>query len=134
MSNRNLCVFSGYLGRDPEMRYTPSGQPVTNFSIGVSKKFNRSDGTKGETTVWPKLVAWGKLAEIINQYCAKGKFVIVECELTGAEAWKSGEEVKGAAVFRVKEIEMVGGGGERTERHQEAPGDGPEVPEDDFEF
>ena len=56
-------IVVGYLGRDPEMRYTSSGVPVTNFSIATTRKWTSQDGTPGEKTTWFRVTAWRKLAE-----------------------------------------------------------------------
>lgn len=71
-------VIVGNLGRDPEMRYTPSGQAVTNFSVATNRRWTNSDGSPGEETCWWRVTAWGKLAETCNQYLSKGRQVLVE--------------------------------------------------------
>ena len=71
----------GYLGRDPEMRYTPSGQPVTNFSIATSRKWAGQDGQQRNETVWWRVTVWGRQAETCNQYLVKGQQVLVEGRL-----------------------------------------------------
>jgi single-strand DNA-binding protein len=69
----NLCHFIGRLGRDPEIKYTPDGKAVANLSIACGQKWkDKNTGEKQEKTEWVKLVAFGKLAEIIGQYCKKG--------------------------------------------------------------
>ncbi len=70
-------VIVGHLGRDPEMRYTPNGKPVTNFSVAVSRKYNGKDGKTVEKTKWFRVTAWDKLAELCNQYLRKGRLVLV---------------------------------------------------------
>ncbi len=71
-------VIVGYLGRDPEMRYTPDGTPVTNFSVATSRKWTNQDGSQSEETVWFRVTAWRRLAETCNQYLSKGRMVLVE--------------------------------------------------------
>ncbi len=68
----NKVLIIGNLGRDPEMRYTPSGKPVTSFSVAVSRGWTTSAGERREATEWFNVVAWGNLAEICNQYLRKG--------------------------------------------------------------
>jgi single-strand DNA-binding protein len=75
----------GNLGRDPEMRYTPSGAPVTTFSVATTRVYNRADGTKVEETVWFRVTTWGKQAENCNQYLKKGAKVAVIGRLTPGE-------------------------------------------------
>jgi len=74
-------IIVGYLGRDPEMRYTQDGTPVTNFSVATSRKWNRPDGSQGEETIWFRVSAWRRLAETCNEYLQKGRLVLVEGRL-----------------------------------------------------
>jgi single-strand DNA-binding protein len=74
-------MIIGNLGRDPEMRYTPSGKPVTTFSVATSRTWNTSDGEKREETEWFNVVAWSSLAEICKQYLTKGQQVYIEGRL-----------------------------------------------------
>jgi single-strand DNA-binding protein len=75
-------IIAGNLGRDPEMRYTPSGQAVTNFSVAVNESFTSSSGERIQRTIWFRVSAWGKQAETCNQYLKKGRMVLVEGRLT----------------------------------------------------
>lgn len=77
----HTIILVGYLGRDPEMRYTPSGQAVTNFSVAVNDGYTNSQGEKIDRTIWVRVSAWGKQAEICKQYLAKGRRVLVEGRL-----------------------------------------------------
>ena len=70
-------IIVGYLGRDPEMRYTPSGDAVTNFNVASSRRWTNQDGSPGEQTTWYRITAWRKLAEICNEYLSKGRPVLV---------------------------------------------------------
>jgi single-strand DNA-binding protein len=76
MSYQNL-ILVGNLGRDPEMRYTPNGAPVTNFSIATNERWTDSDGEAQERTTWFRISAWGRLAEVTNEYLNKGRQVMV---------------------------------------------------------
>jgi single stranded DNA-binding protein len=58
----------GNLGRDPELRHTPDGKPVTNLSVATNRKWTNADGTPGEETVWFRVACWGKLAEVCSEY------------------------------------------------------------------
>ncbi len=78
-------VLVGNLGRDPEMRYTPSGSPVTSFPVATSRKYTTTDGQLKEETVWFRVQVWGKQAETVNQYLTKGRQVLVEGNLIGDE-------------------------------------------------
>jgi single-strand DNA-binding protein len=77
----NKVMIIGHLGRDPEMRYTPSGKPVTNFSVATSRSWTTSDGEHRNETEWFNVVAWSSLAEICNQYLVKGQQVYIEGRL-----------------------------------------------------
>ena len=71
-------ILVGNLGRDPEMRYTSDGTPVTNFSMATSEKWTGQDGQQQERTIWWRVSAWRRLAETCNQYLSKGSQVLVE--------------------------------------------------------
>jgi single-strand DNA-binding protein len=73
----------GNLGRDPEMRYTPSGQAVTTLNVATTRKWAGNDGKQHEETMWIRVSVWGKQAETCNQYLSKGSKVFVEGRLNG---------------------------------------------------
>jgi len=81
MSYQKLIIV-GYLGNEPEMRYTPDGTPVTNFNVATSYRWTNRDGSKGEETVWFRVTVWRKQAEIAQQYLQKGRQVMVEGRMT----------------------------------------------------
>ncbi|UCD98968.1 MAG: single-stranded DNA-binding protein [Chloroflexota bacterium] len=83
----NKVMIIGRLGRDPEMRYTPSGRPVTTFTVATSRTWNSSDGERHTETEWFNIVAWGSLAEICNQHLVKGQQVYIEGRLQ-TRAWE----------------------------------------------
>lgn len=89
----NKVMIIGRLGRDPEMRYTPSGRPVTTFSLATSRTWNTSDGERRTETEWFNVVAWGSLAEICKQYLNKGQQVYVEGRLQ-TRHWDDSEGTK----------------------------------------
>ena len=82
----HTTILVGNLGRDPEMRYTPSGQAVTNFSVAISDNYTNSNGEKVDRTIWVRVSTWGRLAETCNQYLKKGSKVLVEGRLTVDQA------------------------------------------------
>ena len=77
----NKVMIVGNLGRNPEMRYTPSGRAVTSFSVATSRSWVNAEGARREETEWFNVVAWGNLAEICKQYLTKGQQVYVEGRL-----------------------------------------------------
>lgn len=77
----HTIIIVGNLGRDPEMRYTPSGQAVTNFSVATNRQYTGSDGNLVKETIWFRVSTWGKQAEICNQYLRKGSKVLIEGRL-----------------------------------------------------
>ncbi len=78
----HTIIIVGNLGKDPEMRYTPSGQAVTSFSVATSRKYTTGGGEQVEETIWFRVSAWGKSAEVCNQYLKKGSKVLIEGRLT----------------------------------------------------
>lgn len=87
----NKMILVGYLGNDPELRYTPSGQAVANFSIATTEKWKDSEGNKQEHTEWFRCVAWGKQAEILAEYAKKGALLFVSGPLR-TEKWKDKDD------------------------------------------
>jgi len=77
----NKVILIGNLGRDPEVRSTPSGQPVASFTLATSRKWRDKNGQRQEQTEWHSIVVWGKQAEIAGQYLTKGKQVYIEGRL-----------------------------------------------------
>src|SRR5208282_5102122 len=74
----NRVILIGRLGRDPELKYTPSGAPVAKFSLATDESFKDKTGEKQEHTEWHNIVAWNKLAEICGEYLTKGKLIYIE--------------------------------------------------------
>ena len=77
----NKMLVIGNVGTDPEMRYTPNGNPVTSFRLATGRTYTTADGEKHDETEWFTVVAWSQLAEQTNQYLTKGKKVYVEGRL-----------------------------------------------------
>jgi len=101
----NRVMVIGNLGRDPEMRYTPDGQAVTSFSLAATRTWTSAGGGRHDVTEWFNVVSWGSLAEICNQYLAKGRRVYVEGELR-TRGW---EQPDGNKHFRTELVtnEMI---------------------------
>ncbi|HOT90386.1 MAG TPA: single-stranded DNA-binding protein [Anaerolineae bacterium] len=96
-------IIVGNLGRDPEMRYTPDGTPVTTLSVATNRKWNNPDGTKGEETTWFRVTVWRKQAEVAAQYLSKGQQVMIEGRLApdrntgGPRIWTRQDGTAGAS-------------------------------------
>ena len=101
----NKVMIIGRLGRDPEMRYTPSGRPVTTFSVATSRTWNTSEGERRTETEWFNIVAWGSLAEICKQFLNKGQQVYVEGRLQ-TRHWEDAEGNK-HSVTEIVANEMI---------------------------
>ena len=109
----NKVMIIGHLGRDPEMRYTPSGRPVASFSVAVSRNWKSSNGERKSETEWFKIVAWGRLAEICKEYLHKGQQVYIEGRLQTRQ-WEDKEGQQRTSVEVVaNEMTMLG---ERREK------------------
>ncbi|HEY3313519.1 MAG TPA: single-stranded DNA-binding protein [Anaerolineales bacterium] len=135
----NKVMIIGHLGREPEMRYTPSGRPVTTFTVATSRSWNTVDGERHSETEWFNIVAWGNLAEICKQYLTKGQQVYIEGRLQ-TRRWEDKEGNKHSSVEVVaNEMMMLG------DRREAGPGstlpadnaEASEIPttdEDEFPF
>ncbi len=81
MPGLNRVELMGYLGRDPEVRYTPKGDKITHFSLAVSRRWKAADGSAREATDWFNIEAWGRQGEICQQYLHKGSLIYLEGRL-----------------------------------------------------
>lgn len=88
MVGLNKMMAIGNVGTDPEMRYTPNGNPVTSFRLATGRSYTASDGERKQETEWFTVVAWNQLAEQVNQYLVKGRRVYVEGRLK-SNTWTS---------------------------------------------
>ena len=131
-------VVVGHLGKDPEMRYTPSGVPVTSFSVATSRKWTNANGEQQEKTTWFRVTCWKKLAELTAQYLQKGRLVLVEGDID-ASAWTDKEGNPRASLeLTATGIWFLGGRGESGEGvpagANAGGGEGFPVSEDDIPF
>jgi single-strand DNA-binding protein len=117
------------------MRYTPSGVPVTNFSVAVNRRWTNSDGTDGEEVTWYRVTAWRRLAEVCNEYLTKGRQVLVEGRLipdpeTGGPRVWTGKDGVARASFEVtaSQVRFLGSGNGNS---AQAPDEGAEPEEDE---
>ena len=92
-SGLNKAILIGNLGRDPEVRYTPSGVAVANFSIATSETWTNKDGEKETRTEWHRIVAFGRLGEICGEYLSKGRQIYIEGRIQTRD-WEDREGIK----------------------------------------
>jgi len=88
MASLNKVMIIGNLGSEPEMRFTPNGNPVTSFSVATNRVYTTPDGERKQETEWFNVVAWNKLAEQCNQFLTKGRLVYTEGRLH-TRSWES---------------------------------------------
>jgi single-strand DNA-binding protein len=133
-------ILVGNLGRDPEMRYTPSGAAVTNFSMATSEKWTGQDGQQQERTIWWRVSVFGKSAEASNEYLKKGSKVLVEGRMnadqkTGNPRLWQGQDGQTRSSFEVTALTVKflsgrsdGGGGPGGGMMEAEPSDESEIP------
>lgn len=144
MSYHKITIV-GNLGRDPEMRYTPGGQAVTNFSVASNRSYTTSNGERVKETVWFRVSAWGRQAETCNQYLNTGSQVLIEGRITpdkesgGPRIWTR-QDGTPAASYEVtaERVVFLSGRGEEGSGgsgYQQSGGgyQGGEGPDDDYE-
>lgn len=134
----HTVIIAGNVGRDPEMRYTPSGQAVTSFSVASSRSYTNSTGARVEETIWFRISAWGKLAETCNQYLRKGSKVLVEGRLVAdtngsPRIWTRQDGTPGTSFeINASTVRFLSS---RNEAGGEEPGEGPaSMAEDEIPF
>jgi len=107
----NKAILVGNLGRDPEVRFTPSGRAVANFTLATTERWTDPDGNRKEHTEWHTIVVWGKQAETCGQYLSKGRQVYVEGKIRSREYEdKEGHKRKVTEVI-ADNVRFLGGGG-----------------------
>lgn len=107
----NKVILMGNLTRDPEVRTTPSGQSVTNFSLAVNRTWRAADGTNQESVSYIDCVAWGKTGEIIAQYMQKGRSLLVSGRLD-QRSWEQDGNKRSKVEVIVEDFNFVGGAGD----------------------
>jgi single-strand DNA-binding protein len=125
----NKIMIIGRLGRDPEMRYTPSGRPVTSFTVATSRMWNTSEGERRVETEWFNVVAWSNLAEICKQHLSKGQQVYIEGRLQ-TRNWDDSEGNKHTPIEIVANEMII-----LSERREaEGSSEAESIEEDEFPF
>src|SRR3954467_10336243 len=114
----NKVILVGRLGQNPEVRYTPSGAAVANFSVATNESWADKSGQKQERTEWHKVVVWGKLAELCSQFLAKGRQVYLEGRLQTRQWQDKDGQTKYTTEIQAQTVQFLGGQG--AERGQGA--------------
>lgn len=136
MASLNKVMIIGNVGTDPEMRFTPNGNPVTSFRIAATRTYTGSDGERKQETEWFTVVCWNKLAESCNQFLTKGKRAYVEGRLQ-TRTWEGQDGQKRSRVeivaSRVLFLDRGGMSAAVAEENKVAEGEG-EIEPDDLPF
>jgi single-strand DNA-binding protein len=122
MASLNKVMIIGNLGTDPEMRYAPSGNPVTTFRIATTRSFPTSEGERKQETEWFTVVAWNKLAESCSQFLNKGRRVYVEGRLR-TRSWEGQDGQKRSRVEIVAQTVLF------LDRAEPSPAESPPPPQ-----
>lgn len=117
MASVNKVILVGNLGRDPELKYTPNGTAMANFTLATNEKWKDKEGKEQEATEWHRIVVFGKLAEICGEYLHKGRQIYLEGKIR-SRTYKDREGVE-KTVYEIRAENMVmlgrGEGGPRSE-------------------
>jgi len=128
----NKVILIGNLGRDPELKMTPSGQALARFSVATTETWKGQDGSKQSKTEWHNIVVWGKQAEIAEKYLRKGKQVMIEGRIQYREYTDQAGVKKTACDIRCDNFVMLGkmeeGGGRSSGGHRDEGFDEPMPP------
>lgn len=114
MASFNKIIIVGYLGQDPVIRYTPSGEAVCNFSVATTERRKDQSGEFQDHTTWFKVVVWGKKAETANQYLAKGKQAYIEGRLRQQEYTDRDGNRRTSLEVTVSDLHFLGARGDEA--------------------
>jgi single-strand DNA-binding protein len=122
----NKVILVGRLGKDPELKYTPSGAPVAKFSLATDESFKDKTGEKQEHTEWHNIVAWNKLAEICGEYLTKGKLIYIEGSIRSRQWQDQSGNKRTSYEIIANQMQMLGsksdsGGGGMNRPAQDRP-------------
>lgn len=106
----NKVILVGRLGQAPEVRYTPSGAAVANFSIATNESWTDKSGQKQERTEWHRIVVWGKLAELCKQYLTKGRQAYIEGRMQTRQWQDKDGQTKYTTEVMAQTVQFLGGG------------------------
>ena len=122
MGSFNKITIVGYLGRDPELRYTPQGTPVCDFSVATTERRKDKSGEPQDVTTWFRVSFWGRQAEVASQYLNKGKLVYVEGRLSQREWQDRDGNLRTSLDVNGTDIQFIGPRGEEAGlREERAP-------------
>jgi len=125
----NKAILIGRLGKDPELKYTPSGRAVCTFSLATSERWTGQDGQKNDATTWHNIVAWAKQAEIMKEYLHKGKEVYIEGRISNRSYEKKDGTRGYISEVVVQNFQFLGSKSENHEAAPQAPEAAAPVPE-----
>lgn len=108
MASVNKVILIGNVGRDPELRYTQSGQAVANFSLATTERFQNRNGEREERTEWHRIVAWGRTAELCAQYLSKGRSTYIEGGLRTREWEDRDGQKRRTTEIHVNNVQFLG--------------------------
>lgn len=121
MPSFNKIILVGYLGRDPELRYTPQGTAICKFSIATSEKRKHNDGEAEESTTWFRCTAWGRQGELAQEYLSKGSQAYVEGQLREEKYTDREGQTRSSLEVNVREIYFLSTRGEQSQKEDEEP-------------
>ncbi len=141
----NKVILIGRLGKDPDLKYTPSGAPVARFTLATDEVFKDRSGEQQRRTEWHTIVAWNKLAEICGEYLTKGKQVYIEGSIRSRQWEDQGGNKRTAYEIVARQMTMLGSraeseraaavaGEEETRERSVPPDSGPEITDEDIPF
>jgi len=130
MASVNKAILIGNLGKDPELRYTPSGQAVASFSIATTRKWRDKEGQFQEQTDWHNIVAWGKQAETINEYLKKGSPIYIEGRIQNRSYDDKDGVKKWISEVVIREFQFLGGRPDQSGGAKPTSGPPSEAPPD----
>jgi single-strand DNA-binding protein len=125
----NKVILVGNLGNDPELRHTPNGNPVANFNVATTDLWTNKDGQQEQKTEWHRIVAWGRLAEICNEYLRKGRQVYIEGRIQTRSWEDQNGQTRRITEIVANQMMMLGSreGGEVPEPSEKAVGESTEI-------
>ena len=128
MASVDKAILIGNLGKDPELRYTPSGQAVASFSIATTRKWRDNEGQSQEQTEWHNIIVWGKQAENANEYLQKGRSVYIEGRIQNRSYEDKDGNKRYISEVVAQTVQYLGSKGDKSnasEQSQKPPSDTP---------